>query len=523
MSRHSFRSERIAGIACRSTSSTSTATVTPPTTQHAVDKAASRTEQAQVPSAREAKPTFSWTKQWYPVQAVQNLDPKKPFATKLLGSDLVVWRDATGQWRCFEDRCPHRLAPLSQGRIAEADGNLQCSYHGWRFGGNGKAVSIPQAKMDGPGNEARVCNNKRSCVKAYPTKEFWGLVWVWPDANSSAWADSSNTEPPIDPFVAKLTAEDITLLTGQYFVRDMPIPFDILAENISDQSHVPFGHHGVAGNRESKWATHFKIWDVNKRQTWPDGYTYELEWSPDGINPPIQQAVTCIAPSFISYLQHKDQGAVSGVVFWIVPLDDLNTRVINQGVVTSPIPGPLRWLASKRGRWLDHLLLNEIFDGDLAYLHKAAFLAKQNDATGATWPQDYYLAAQADASAAAWRRWFNGRGQGGHVHASGGEPTKPPAGISRHDLLDRHAQHVTQCPSCQRGLQLVRRSQMVLKGACAAAFLGLAAALGQGQLQLASAPVAEVTVGIGSLLWLCGTLHSFEAKFGFSDYVHSER
>ena len=64
----------------------------------------------------------------------------------------------------------------------------------------------------------------------------------------------------------------------------------IQAENISDQSHVPFGHHGVAGNRASQYSAHFKVSDVNKRRKGPDGYTYELEWSPDGSSAPITQA-----------------------------------------------------------------------------------------------------------------------------------------------------------------------------------------------------------------------------------------
>jgi phenylpropionate dioxygenase-like ring-hydroxylating dioxygenase large terminal subunit len=40
----------------------------------------------------------------------------------------VLWRDAAAAWRCFEDRCPHRAAPLSQGRLER--GALQCNYHG---------------------------------------------------------------------------------------------------------------------------------------------------------------------------------------------------------------------------------------------------------------------------------------------------------------------------------------------------------------------------------------------------------
>ena len=46
--------------------------------------------------------------------------------------------------RCFEDRCPHRLAPLSEGRIEPSDGTLFCNYHGWRYDGSGACRGIPQ-------------------------------------------------------------------------------------------------------------------------------------------------------------------------------------------------------------------------------------------------------------------------------------------------------------------------------------------------------------------------------------------
>ncbi len=46
----------------------------------------------------------------------------------LLGLSLALWADSKGQWHCVEDVCPHRLAPLSEGRV-EGDA-LMCSYHG---------------------------------------------------------------------------------------------------------------------------------------------------------------------------------------------------------------------------------------------------------------------------------------------------------------------------------------------------------------------------------------------------------
>ena len=62
---------------------------------------------------------FDWLAHWYPV-ALESATPKdRPTAVKLLGRDLVLWHDG-GAWRCFEDRCPHRAVPLSEGRVETA-------------------------------------------------------------------------------------------------------------------------------------------------------------------------------------------------------------------------------------------------------------------------------------------------------------------------------------------------------------------------------------------------------------------
>jgi len=47
--------------------------------------------------------------------------------------DYVLWADAQGGWHCFTDRCPHRLATLSDGLVDKKSGEIVCAYHGWRF------------------------------------------------------------------------------------------------------------------------------------------------------------------------------------------------------------------------------------------------------------------------------------------------------------------------------------------------------------------------------------------------------
>ena len=79
-----------------------------------------------------------------------DLDKRRPHAKKVIGLDVVVWWDRNEEtWKVFDDRCPHRLAPLSDGRTDQW-GRLQCAYHGWCFNGSGNCKFIPQAPPNGP-------------------------------------------------------------------------------------------------------------------------------------------------------------------------------------------------------------------------------------------------------------------------------------------------------------------------------------------------------------------------------------
>ncbi|KAL6976854.1 Protochlorophyllide-dependent translocon component 52, chloroplastic [Sarracenia purpurea var. burkii] len=93
---------------------------------------------------------FDWYAHWYPIMPLCDLDKSVPHAKKVMGLDVVIWWDRNeSAWKVFDDRCPHRLAPLSQGRIDQW-GRLQCVYHGWCFSGSGNCKFIPQAPTDGP-------------------------------------------------------------------------------------------------------------------------------------------------------------------------------------------------------------------------------------------------------------------------------------------------------------------------------------------------------------------------------------
>ena len=153
---------------------------------------------------------ISWTKQWYPVAVAKLIDPSRPNPVQLLGRNLVIWLDAAGQWRCFEDRCPHRAAPLSEGKIWPDQGTLMCSYHGWTFNGDGDCVRIPQsANRD---QEKRACSSNRACATSFPIQEHSGLLFVWGEAGKKAEEESAASPLPVDPMMEKAKGTIVLLL-----------------------------------------------------------------------------------------------------------------------------------------------------------------------------------------------------------------------------------------------------------------------------------------------------------------------
>ncbi|KAJ6373258.1 hypothetical protein OIU76_027567 [Salix suchowensis] len=111
---------------------------------------------------------YDWTEEWYPLYLTKDVPNDAPLGLNVFDKQLVLYKDGQGELRCHEDRCPHRLAKLSEGQLI--DGRLECLYHGWQFEGEGKCVKIPQL----PAN-AKIPQS--ACVKTYEVKESQGVVW----------------------------------------------------------------------------------------------------------------------------------------------------------------------------------------------------------------------------------------------------------------------------------------------------------------------------------------------------------
>ncbi len=109
---------------------------------------------------------------WLPaLLAAEVAEPDSPpKRLRILGEDLVAFRDTSGRVGIVDAYCPHKLAQLFWGR--NEDCGLRCAYHGWKFDVDGQCIDVP--------NVADADNVRRKLrITAYPTREAGGLVWIY--------------------------------------------------------------------------------------------------------------------------------------------------------------------------------------------------------------------------------------------------------------------------------------------------------------------------------------------------------
>lgn len=144
-----------------------------------------------------------------------------PLRVRLLGEDLVAFRDSQGRIGLLGARCPHRGAPLFFGRNEE--GGLRCIYHGWKFDTNGRCLAMPNVPVESDYKD-------KVCATAYGCVERNGIIWAYM---------GHLAEPPALPELewAALPVEH-KLITKQY----LECNYAQALEGDLDPSHVSFLH-----------------------------------------------------------------------------------------------------------------------------------------------------------------------------------------------------------------------------------------------------------------------------------------
>lgn len=156
---------------------------------------------------------------WYVAAWTPDLPVDAPQGVRILGEPIVLWR-SHGVLRAHEDRCVHRLAPLSLGRCE--DGHLRCMYHGLRYAADGQCVEIP----------GQVSIPQQARIKAYPVVDRHSWAWVW-------MGDPALADPALIPPAVGFDDPDYILGRGWL---DYAAEARLVTDNLLDFSHLPFVH-----------------------------------------------------------------------------------------------------------------------------------------------------------------------------------------------------------------------------------------------------------------------------------------
>ena len=164
--------------------------------------------------------------QWYVVMDSSQVKTK-PVGVKRMGENLVFWRDHAGKVRCLRDKCAHRGAKLSGGKVV--DGHLQCPFHGFKYDSSGHVILVPANGRKTPVPE-------HFKVNGYPTHEAHDFIWIWWGNNPTAEVQPPHFFEDIDDSFCYSTILD-----------PWEAHYSRVIENQLDVAHLPFVHHNTIG------------------------------------------------------------------------------------------------------------------------------------------------------------------------------------------------------------------------------------------------------------------------------------
>ncbi|XP_078429934.1 ACD1-like protein [Wolffia australiana] len=460
---------------------------------------------------------FDWFDHWYPVAAICDLDKRVPHGKTVLGLDVVVWWDRSEEkWQVFNDLCPHRLAPLSEGRIDQW-GRLQCVYHGWCFDGKGDCKFIPQAPAEGP----PVHSSKKACAIPYPSCVQNNILWFWPNSDPKFKDILTKKRPPNIPEC------DDPSYSGFIGTRDLPYGYEVLIENLMDPAHVSYAHYGLMGmpkpkndKRDREGGKPINI-TILKHDL--SGFTGKQETRYSNFTPPVLfrflPDLSTISDIDGLKLTEEELSACTMpakrrlvMVFICIPVSPGRSRLIWVFPRNFAV-----WVDKIIPRWVMHIGQNLIIDSDLNLLHVEE--RKIAEIGVANWQKACFVPTKSDGLVVAFRKWLK-KYSNHQINWGPKFGTQLPPTPSREQLMDRYWSHTVNCNSCLRALMGLRILETSLQIASVALIAGLAAVK---QSFLSSAATRAGIFGLAVLCFLASRwLSRFIYKtFYYHDYNHA--
>lgn len=282
---------------------------------------------------------------WHPIAAVAELtdNPLKP--VRILGENLILYRDGQGVLGLIDRQCCHRRADLAYGIVEDC--GLRCHYHGWLFNHEGRCLEQPFE--DEANAEANFKDKIR--IKSYPVAALAGMIWAYMGP------DPAPLVPNWEPFTWDNGFRQIVF-------ADVPCNWFQCQENSCDPIHFEWMHRNWASRLKNKEAgygpRHLKV-EFDEVEF---GHVYRrIREDTDDDNQHWTVGVMALWPNAFFVGDHIE---------WRVPIDDENTLSVTWSFVRVPkeqepyvqeeIPywhGPVK--DPDTGRWITSHVMNQDF------------------------------------------------------------------------------------------------------------------------------------------------------------------
>jgi phenylpropionate dioxygenase-like ring-hydroxylating dioxygenase large terminal subunit len=172
---------------------------------------------------------------WYVAMFSSDLAPGKLLHRTILNEPILFYRKTDGGVAAMTDRCSHRFAPLSMGKLLPGD-KVQCIYHGIEFGADGRCVKNPHGKGVIP---------MAAHLRSYPVVERHSLIWIW--------MGDKKADPATIPDYSCLDDRPALHVTRPGYLR-VAASYDLVVDNLLDLSHISYVHVGILGNADTATA-----------------------------------------------------------------------------------------------------------------------------------------------------------------------------------------------------------------------------------------------------------------------------
>ncbi len=244
---------------------------------------------------------------WHPILMSERLSDR-PLAVRVLGEDLVLFRDLAGNIGLVDKFCSHRGMSLEFGIIAEH--GIRCAYHGWYYGPDGRILETP-------GEPPNSLLKEKVCQGAYPVREYRGLIFAYMGPPE---------RKPAFPLLDMMDLPGNEMVPWQIH---SPCNWLQVSENSMDPYHTPFLHTRMSGVQfEEVWGE-LPVMDFHERD---GGFFYtNARRSGDNIWVRVHDH---LLPNFSQNGALYERGEIvryfgrSSLTRWVVPIDDTNTHVI---------------------------------------------------------------------------------------------------------------------------------------------------------------------------------------------------